>query len=470
MAVKTYQTKAEWVADMDVQTESTIGLITEDNETVAHGVNLITSEPDEGDIVFYNEDKDVFFMKLDTYKTTPAGWTPIGVVAERIGDKVMIVYKTNTSQKYADVYRYKVRGFVCDGALHDVTLKLHNSAITDTFQYSIEGTGETYDTASEEQLRTFASTFQNFLDVKINGASGFFGGTYHYSCYVDVDNLEADKLTVYLQLDTYAAYQDVHAATGLTFLEAVATELEASTSLYRANGVTSGYAGLNYDRFYAYYSTAGTATASSMVDPVGTDTIYKKSFFDTDPNAERLREYYGSYEKYIEGNMVMFPSLYGSMSAYFRDGKTQTYKIANKTYAVSGDTSNQAFMYPAAHYCATAGAEGVKGLEPGDWWLPSPYEACYIWPKLTYGITTTNRAIADPINRSLYKIGGSAISQTSYYWFISRYNANNARLYNGYNGYVYGTIFYVRHGSVPLTLYTLSNAKSNDLILTSLAQ
>ena len=56
MAVKTYQTKAEWVADMDVQNESTIGLITEDNETVAHGVNLITSEPDEGDIVFYNED------------------------------------------------------------------------------------------------------------------------------------------------------------------------------------------------------------------------------------------------------------------------------------------------------------------------------------------------------------------------------------------------------------------------------
>ena len=73
------------------------------------------------------------------------------------------------------------------------------------------------------------------------------------------------------------------------------------------------------------------------------------------------------------------------------------------------------------------------------------------------GVAVNNRN-ADPINKALNVIGGTAISNGSYVWSSSRYGANNAWSSGGAYGYWNTYVFYVAYVAVPVALLDVSEA------------
>ena len=64
---------------------------------------------------------------------------------------------------------------------------------------------------------------------------------------------------------------------------------------------------------------------------------------------------------------------------------------------------------------------------------------------------TNGSRTADPLNATLYKLGGSAISNGSYVWSCLRNSSNNAWNANGNNGFFNNNNMYNSNLAVPLS-------------------
>jgi hypothetical protein len=63
-------------------------------------------------------------------------------------------------------------------------------------------------------------------------------------------------------------------------------------------------------------------------------------------------------------------------------------------------------------------------LKGGTWFLPGCLEGCELMNDETLAILAP----------SITKMGTTAINNGAYRWFAERYNVNNARNFDGYNG------------------------------------
>ena len=440
-------TPAAWTALEKSTTESTVGLIVSTHEAVRNGVNVFVRIPRVGDIVLHDSNNKVHFISLDSYQSLPDGFTTIGVVGAVRGRKVLIVYKDNQAKKWADVYRYIVTGWTADGADHSCAVTLHDTA-DGTFTYNLSSS-----LSAAEQVTEFASQLSAWI-LSHELAS------YHYSAY------EEDG-KVYLQLDNYTAYQNTTTITGLTLTAAIGTELTANSSIPRVEGAMSS-AYVNKGRYNAYISTNGaTPTAAVTV----ADSTVTKAAFKTSAYCAALRTQFCSdtsnptdaeYNDYTDYRVdhylgLINPSMKGIMAPAFRDGHANTYALVGKTYLAQDSTRKP--LYLAAEYCASIGFAGVKGLEAGDWYLPTVEEIATLMEPVTYSAPQSTRSAADALNRGLNAIGGTAVSNGSNFWTSCRYDTDYAWFFSGGGGHVVNVSFYHGYQALPVALFELGTSE-----------
>ena len=153
----------------------------------------------------------------------------------------------------------------------------------------------------------------------------------------------------------------------------------------------------------------------------------------------------------------MRPTVYGQIGNINRvdDGLKNTYIMAGKTFTKQDGTSIVAF--PAADYCAAV-TYNHELLNRGKWHLPS----ADIMQSIMFGIkyNAINNRNADEVNKALYAIGGTAISNGSGVWSSSRYYASNAWCSLGTYGYMGNSYMCASALALPVTLLDVREANS----------
>ena len=444
--IKTYPDRAAHDAAVKSEMESTVALIENVNETVIDGVNAVVDQPGVGDIVCRDENRKIKFIALDTFHAGmfPTAWETIGVVALRRGNELMIVSKENASQKWMDVYPYVVTGYELDGTEHTAQLRLHGRPTTSTY-YDFVYTASTVD--------EFVTALQQFLTTN---------GETDWSAYKDTDGRVILQYDNYTTAEYYAA--TITQATGLTLTGKVTLDVpEAAPSFLRECG-TRGYGAWNAARAKVYFHEDLSSTAYNPSSPVSSMPSYPicwpafagiSEHRDGD-NCLWLRQQYcadpehpteAEWEAYIDDICLKVPAMTGSAGVRWRDGKAVTDSLRDITYLAADGTRKP--LYPAARYCSQ--------FFGGEGFLPSAPQFYELMKDATYGLSGVTRDKADPVNRSLYAIGGSALGVTSTWWLCLRFSAAYAYYANG-SGYVVNAYFYGSQRCAPLSLLTLPEA------------
>ena len=406
--------------------------------------NIITRYPKHGDILVLDAGKQKKFITLESYSniSLPSSWTVVGVVEWARGKKCLCVHKTNASKKWAEKFLWKIEGYSLDGTDHSVTFTINKVSCSVTYNAT--------------DLAALASQ----LNAVVKATD--FGG-HSYSVYVRGDVLV-------LQHDTYTTHLAV-TASGVSVSAYVGSELTVTAVMERYNGNRGGEgvvvnlnrALINFksDISSGTYNPSTDVTSLSRTYPICLPAYLGTSQYQSD-HCAFLRSYYGEGEegwiKFMQRMMVVSPSSFGIM---IQDGRENTYALAGQTYT-DRDSGEQKPLYPAFDYAAAVGYD-CDGLREGDWYLPSMSEVADIMEDVTYPAIYENgasksvaRAAADPVNRALNAIGGSAIGNSSYVWSSCRYGSNNAWYYNGVYAFASYDYFYYGVLAVPSVLLDLA--------------
>ena len=363
------------------------------NEVSIDGVNVVTDNPGVGDIFCYDENRKYKFIQLDTFRagTFPSAWETLGVVVLRKGNTVTVCSKHNESKKFMEVFPYIVTGQVLDGAEHTAQLKLHGS---ETFEFKY--TAST-DEEFVEALKSFLSE-HSFTD---------------WSAYI-MDG------KVILQYDNYTSGESstTTTTTGLTLTAKQDVDFpEKVTAFLRKYGdINSPVWNLGRAKEYFYNDLENsqynpeTEVTQMRALPVcwpafcGTSQYRDKDYclwlrqkYCSAPGNPKIEE----WSKYLEDLTFSIPCMAGMASR--RSGEIQlsaAERLKNITYKAADSTFRK--LYPAFAYCD-------EFLE-GKGRLPIPSEFFEAFGNVTYGLDGVTRSKADPINRSLYAIGGNSIS------------------------------------------------------------
>ena len=91
MAIKSYANKAAYDAAAKPTIESQVSMIETTREIIVDGVNVITTSPAVGDLVFLNESNEITYVKGGSWiqkALIPSAWVYVGYVYLRKGRKV----------------------------------------------------------------------------------------------------------------------------------------------------------------------------------------------------------------------------------------------------------------------------------------------------------------------------------------------------------------------------------------------
>ena len=116
------------------------------------------------------------------------------------------------------------------------------------------------------------------------------------------------------------------------------------------------------------------------------------------------------WKAYIDSLAHNVPYMIGGHAPKWREGRYLSTKVKNVVYRTTDGALNK--LYTAVDYCS-------KFLD-GQGYLPSMYEFIEAFGNVTFGLSGIDRNEADPINRSLYAIGGSPVSCHNSFWVSGR--------------------------------------------------
>ena len=386
---------------------------------------MVTDNPGVGDILCYDENRKYKFIQLDTFRagTFPAAWETLGVVVLRKGNTVTVCSKNNTTKKFMEVYPYIVTGYTLDGAEHTATLKLHGS---ETFEFKY--TAST-DEEFVEALKSFLTT-NSFTD---------------WSAYI-MDG------KVILQYDNYTSDESstTTTATGLTLTTRLSMDLQEiqpsflrkcgnyGSGIWSVNGIVQQF---QKDRSETAFNPREDVTSVPSY-PVcypafcGTSEHRDKDYclwlrqqYCADPAHPTLAE----WNRYIQDITHVIPCMVGGNAPKWRDGKAITDRLKDVVYQAPDGSMKK--LYTGAVWCSEF--LGGKG------YMITTAEMDEAFGDVTYGMSGVARDEADPINRSLYAIGGDFISVTSAYNFPYIISGRTIRVsFSGYydNAYAFSAL------------------------------
>lgn len=393
--LKNYANMAEYNSDTSRPTDSSVVSNIEKDKIIYAGKNVFVDKisADIGDIqVIHNG--VTRYIKLDTYDASLITVQTVGVVYDKVGGGVRVVHKTDQgSAQWGAPFRAKVSGIdlTTGGAL---VVKVNSS------EYPV--------------VVAPASTWQQVADAVLAALPTGAGWS-----------VQAKESYIIVQRSFHTPGIDSFDVTGAT-AEVLCDDVQARytgfltpyANLTRNNGIDAPYGGANYPRFLGYYSLSGSeATNQTLTDiaPV------RRTSFTVEANPILVAKF-GTYEKYIEANMVRAP--YSKNAIIDRDGKRNTDLLCAQSFVDDDGITKPKF--PAAQKARDVGA---------NWWLPAFAEKLNYMGKVGFD--------DDPINRSLAAIGGDLIRNTSNYWTSSERSTNTAWGYYSH-GYM---LNYSKHNS-----------------------
>ena len=418
MAIKSYNTKADYDAAVKSTIESQVSMIETTREIIVDGVNVVTTEPVAGDVVFLDDQNNIIFVKGGAWiqkANIPVAWTHVGYVYFRKGRQVGVIHKDGADQKWLDVCQYAIT------AISSTSLTINLSMAPSYAQVAT-----TVELSSTDIDATNAAAISAAVAAKATEV-GDTRAWWAYLADSDGNKVDENGTQIIIQCDTCTDYRFYNvSATGCTIAHITWGDMPENNTYWRGErGYYTNYWGvMNIARTKAWATGSGRVpTAQEPVGPrAGNDAPVKPSEFETSEFCANLRAAYATYEEYLEKcYMVVYPQKYGCFS--LPSGKAMTEKYARMTAPTkSGGTK---YKYPALYYGYTK-SFGVDGLDFGDWYLPGVAEGT---------ILMKNETLA-ALAPSITKMGTTAINNSTTRWFAERYNVNNAWLFGG----TYGTL------------------------------
>ena len=426
MAIKSYANKAAYNAAVKPTIESQVSMIETTREIIVDGVNVITTSPVVGDLVFLNESNEITFVKGGSWiqkAIIPSAWTHVGYVYTRKGKQVGVIDKNGADRKYADVVQFKLNDPTLDGAEHTASIGVRVTGGTSAGYGSNTTISYTYTATTLADVVTA-------LNAAIDAAKTSLGFTNTLWAYLaDADGNKVDDAAnatqIIVQLDTWDDYRQYTCA-GMTHI--TWGDMPASDVYWRGErGFSTNYWGvMNIARTKAWATSSGRVPSSN--EPVGpragNDTPVKPSEFSSSQYCAGLRAAYKTYEEYLEKcYMVVFPQKYGSFA--LPGGKELTMKYALMSAPTKAGGTK--YKFPALYYGYNR-TYGVDGLDFGDWYLPGVYE----------GTQLMKDECINTLAPSITKMGTAAINNSTSRWFAERYGVYGARNFSGYDGVLNG--------------------------------
>lgn len=399
--------------------------------------NIFTALPKIGDaVVGERSTKKLKFITLESFDNASLGsdYETIGVVYNRRGRKVKIVYKNNASKVWCTKWVLKLSGYTLDGTSRTGVI---------TFRPDSSATANTDVTVTYK-----ATTLQGLVDA-LNTA--FAGNTVmvsqHWVAYINGSDVCVEHDYTIWQQSSYNGAKD-----GFTAAPALMPEVESVADIRRRHGGGGGEGAISsWERAVAYYRTStGTDTYQGYVpSPISNakDRAYPialQSYLGA--NCAEIRKAFGEGEQgwlnCMAAYMSVCPTDYGNMG--MRDGLARTKLIASYKDTFGNPVAS------AANYCYNI---DTIALPKGNWYLPTVEDLTDLLRIIKYG--TNGSVDSDPINKALAAMGGNTISNGSGLWSCCRYSSHLAWLAIGNYGFFFSYFLYFEFSAVPVSLYVL---------------
>lgn len=401
--------------------------------------NIFTALPKIGDaVVGERSTKKVKFITLESFDNASLGsdYETIGVVYNRRGRKVKIVYKNNAGKTWASKWVLKLSGYTLDGTSRTGVISFRpDSSATANTDVTV-----TYNTTTLQGL-------VNALNTAF--AANATMVSQHWVAYINGSDVNIEHDYTFWQ---QSSYND--AKSGFTATAALMPEVESVADIRRRHGGGGGEGVISsWERALAFYRTStGTDAYQGYVpSPISNvkDRAYPialQSYLGA--NCAEIRKVFGEGEQgwlnCMAAYMSVCPTDYGNMG--MRDGLART-----KIIAEYKDTFGNP-VAPAANYCYNI---DTVALPKGNWYLPTVEDLADLLRIIKYG--TNGSVNSDPINKTLAAMGGNNISNGSYLWSCCRYSSSYAWDAYGNYGFFYSNSLYNGLSAVPVSLYILEN-------------
>lgn len=441
-----YANQSDYAAAIDrPNNESNISLV--GNTVVADGVNVVVAYKacnlQKGDAIAYDTVKgkvvgikNPLSSALDTTR-----FLIFGYYYGCSSGKGNVLAKGNVNQLWAQSHLYTITPTLTANGGFKFTCSINDSSKSGTISWSANDT-----LASViSQINTAAGTT---IAATITGVSGVIGITINSYTNANFAITEAtgavlDVLSKYVTIDGVAQTETARSfqATLVNTLFPSLGYTGATTESRMKNGGNGGYrAGGNLARYMAYWQTNGKSTyvaETSSDDPINKATF--EGFATATGDAKALYDKYnGSWAAYMANRMAdsenMSPTAVSMM--YYDNGDEMTAKLAS--VMTKGLDGSWIPAYPAAYYAHNYSVADIPVAAAGKWHLNTTRDITEFMEDTAYAA----------INKSANATGGTALSNTGYYWSVSEYYGSNAWFYNGRSGtlndYIKFTSYQVR--------------------------
>lgn len=401
--------------------------------------NIFTNLPKIGDaVVSERSTKKVKFITLESFDNASLGsdYETIGVVYNRRGRKVKIVYKNNASKVWSSKWVLKLSGYTLDGTSRTGVI---------TFRPDSSATANTDVTVTYK-----ATTLQGLVDALNTAFAGNAAMvSQHWAAYISGSDVCIEHDYTFWQQASYNG-----AKSGFSATSALMPEVEAIADIRRRHGGGGGEGAISsWERAVAYFRTStGTDTYQGYVPSPITSVksrqypIALQSYLGA--NCAEIRKVFGEGEQgwlnCMATYMSVCPTDYGNMG--MRDGLARTKLIASYTDMFGNPIAL------AANYCCNI---DTIALAKGSWYLPTIEDLADLLRIIKYG--TNGSVNSDPINKTLAAMGGNTISIGSYLWSCCRCSSGNAWSARGGYGFFGNFGLYHELSAVPVSLYILEN-------------
>lgn len=408
--------------------------------------NVFVRFPEIGDVVVKDiETKTPQYIKLSSFVKTELDesmYEIIGAVAWREHDKVLVVYKENTSTQFMNRPWWYLSGYTLDGTDRTGTLSIR---LPDNLN------------ANVEKVIPYNATSAEGLVEQLNG---FFEGDADCNAQDWYANIEEDgRVRIHCEGTKNSRLLSLTTAKAGFAITSCAPEIDADYVIRRKNGNNGGDGSIFSMQRAIVACTPDNPSETcnpstdvkpiDVVQPIVLPAYLGESQYQND-HCKALRERYGEgregWLKFLESLRPVAPCDYGTMRK--RNGKERTDFMAQKMFT-SRIVSEPKAMCNAAYYCSNVNS---KTVDKGEFWLPTADELSYIFKTIEYG--TNSDWNSDPINRCLNKIGNT-VSNKAYWWSCCRCMTVDAWGSGGPWGLLGNHVTFNTCRVLPVSLYTV---------------
>lgn len=399
--------------------------------------NIFTNLPKIGDaVVGERSTKKVKFITLESFDNASLGsdYEAIGVVYNRRGRKVKIVYKNNENKAWGVKWVLKLSGYTLDGTSRTGVISFRPDSAA---------------TANTDVTVTYkATTLQGLVDALNTAfASNAAMVSQHWVAYINGSDVNIEHDYAFWEQSSYNK-----AKSGFSSALGFMPEVNAVADMRRRHGGNGQVGAISsWERAVAFFRTStGTDTYLGYVpSPISNvkDRPYPialQSYLGA--NCAEIRKVFGEGEQGWLNCMAAYkavkPTDYGNMG--MRDGLARTKLIASYKDTFGNPIS------PAADYCCNI---DTVALPKGNWYLPTLEDIADLLEIIQYGIN--NSVNSDPINKTLAAMGGNTISSDVSLWSCCRHMSDIAWIYYGNYGFFFYSYFYNKLSAVPVAEYIL---------------